>query len=270
MKLLLLTLALLAILNAEVLPFDNGAIEKIFQQKKSALFLFIGDEEAETSASDAFKAFDETNPDVILAISSKNDGHGLFDRLAEYLGVNTDSTPQVLYLGGSSEKYRFDAEEINVESLSSFVSRVQSGAVEQFLKSAEIPESNDEPVKVVVGKNYKEIVLDSDKEILVKFYAPWCGHCKHLVPHYEEAARKLLNNPNVLLIKIDSTENEVPGVDIQGFPTLKFFRKDKSAEPLDFNGERTADGIVNWIREHTEYEWVDTEAAAEEEPANEE
>ena len=45
-------------LHAEVLPFDNGAIEKIFQQKKSAVFLFIGDEEAETSASDAFKAFD--------------------------------------------------------------------------------------------------------------------------------------------------------------------------------------------------------------------
>jgi protein disulfide-isomerase A1 len=163
MKLIFLIAALLVILNAEVLSFDNGAIEKIFQQKKSALFLFIGDEEAETSASDAFKTFDETNPDVILTVSSKNDGHGLFDRLAEYLGVNTASTPQVLYLGGSGEKYKFDAEEINAETLASFVSRVQSGAVEQFLKSAEIPEPNDEPVKVVVGKNYKEVVLDSDK-----------------------------------------------------------------------------------------------------------
>jgi protein disulfide-isomerase A1 len=70
----------------------------------------------------------------------------------------------------------------------------------------------------------------------VKFYAPWCGHCKDIAPHFDEAAKKLLNNPNVLLIKVDSTENEVEGLDIQSFPTIKFWRKDKSATPLDFNG----------------------------------
>jgi hypothetical protein len=43
MKLILLIAILLALLNAEVIPFDNAAIEKIFQQKKSALFVFIGD-----------------------------------------------------------------------------------------------------------------------------------------------------------------------------------------------------------------------------------
>ena len=89
MKLILSLALLLVILNAEVIPFDNSAIDKIFQQKKSAVFLFLGDETAEAAALDAFKAFDETTPEVILALSTKNDGHGLFDRLAEYLGVNT-------------------------------------------------------------------------------------------------------------------------------------------------------------------------------------
>jgi protein disulfide-isomerase A1 len=63
---------------------------------------------------------------------------------------------------------------------------------------------------------------------LVKFYAPWCGHCKTLAPHFDAAAERLANNPNILLAKVDSTDNEVPDVDIQGFPTVKFFRKDKS------------------------------------------
>jgi protein disulfide-isomerase A1 len=97
----------------------------------------------------------------------------------------------------------------------------------------------------------------------VKFYAPWCGHCKVLAPHFEEAARRLSSNPNVLLVKVDSTENEVAGVDIQGFPTVKFWRKDKSAIPLDFNGERNADGIIQWIKEHSEYEWVEPLGAEE-------
>lgn len=39
-KILLATLCVLAIVQAEVIPFDNSAIEKIFQEKKAALFLF--------------------------------------------------------------------------------------------------------------------------------------------------------------------------------------------------------------------------------------
>jgi protein disulfide-isomerase A1 len=106
------------------------------------------------------------------------------------------------------------------------------------LKSAPIPENNDEPVKVLVGKNFKQEVLDSDKEVLVEFYAPWCGHCKNLAPHYDAAAKKLAVNPNIIIAKLDSTENEVAGVDIQGFPTLKWWGKDKSADPIEYNGER--------------------------------
>lgn len=134
------------------------------------------------------------------------------------------------------------------------------------MKSAPIPESNDDAVKVVVGKNFKQVVLDSHQEVLVKFYAPWCGHCKSLAPHYEEAARRISNNPNVLIVKVDSTENEVTGVDIQGFPTLKYWRKDKTEEPLDFTGDRDADGIVKWIKENTEYDWVEPLSANDVQP----
>ena len=132
------------------------------------------------------------------------------------------------------------------------------------MKSAPIPESNNEPVKVLVGKNFNEQVLDSSKEVLVKFYAPWCGHCKNLAPHFEQAAKILANNPNIIIAKVDSTQNEIAGLEIQGYPTVKFWRKDKSAFPIDFNGERTAEGIVQWLKEHSEYEWVERKAADEE------
>ena len=70
-------------------------------------------------------------------------------------------------MGEKNDKYNFDSEEINKDTLASFVERVQAGQVEQFLKSAPVPESNDEPVKVAVGKTFKEMVMDSDKEFLV-------------------------------------------------------------------------------------------------------
>jgi len=47
--------------------------------------------------------------------------------------------------------------------LADFVTQIRNGEIEPFLKSAPIPESNDEPVKVIVGKTFKELVLDTDK-----------------------------------------------------------------------------------------------------------
>lgn len=45
--------------------------------------------------------------------------------------------------------------------------------------------------KVVVGKNFDEIVNDDTKDVLIEFYAPWCGHCKALAPKYEELGEKV-------------------------------------------------------------------------------
>ena len=39
--------------------------------------------------------------------------------------------------------------------------------------------------------NFKKLVTDSDDLWLIEFYAPWCGHCKQLVPAWEESANRL-------------------------------------------------------------------------------
>jgi len=56
--------------------------------------------------------------------------------------------------------------------------------------------------------------MDSTKDVLVEYYAPWCGHCKSLAPIYEELAQSLKSNPNVLIAKMDATANEAEGVNV--------------------------------------------------------
>lgn len=119
------------------------------------------------------------------------------------------------------------------------------------MKSEDIPLTNDEPVKVIVGKTFEEIVKNTSQDVLVEFYAPWCGHCKSLAPIYDAVAKKLLHNRNIVLAKVDSTANEITGVAVKGFPTIKFFPNGKKDSPVDFEGDRTEEGILKYLKEKT-------------------
>lgn len=69
---------------------------------------------------------------------------------------------------------------------------MKSGTLEPYLKSEPIPSDNSGPVTVAVAKNFDEVVINNDKDTLIEFYAPWCGHCKKLAPIFDELGEKVL------------------------------------------------------------------------------
>ncbi|KAF8386190.1 hypothetical protein PRIPAC_75332, partial [Pristionchus pacificus] len=135
-------------------------------------------------SSDDLKAFAEGNDVYTVA----------------YFEITSISIFSVLSLEANLAKFAPEFTDLTTENIVSFNERVLAGELKQHLMSADVPEDWDtKPVKVLVGKNFNEIGKNSWKGQLVKFYAPWCEHCKSLVLVWEE----------LLIAKVDSTQNEI-------------------------------------------------------------
>jgi protein disulfide isomerase len=221
--------------------FDESTAEFIFGRSNSAVFLYWDEEKHETYKN----VLDQVAPKfrekkVYFVTSGINDE--LEQKLAEYIGIKQEHLPVVkIHQVKNNDVLKYTLKNpITVDNLTQFVEDFLSGKLEPEYKSESIPETQDSSVYKIVGKSFNSIVNDPTKDVLVEFYAPWCGHCQALAPKYENLAEKLKGYKNLVIAKMDATENEVPGVDIEGYPTLKFYSH-KNKEGVNVEGRSEYD-----------------------------
>jgi protein disulfide-isomerase A1 len=246
-----------------VMPFEQEAAERIFGSESSAIFIF--NDESDSDAIKAFKAAARQNVGGDLVFSHSTITTGLGARLAEFLGItgkDTDSVRIIKFVGGNLLKYKLD--NITEEGIKQFVDDWKNDKLSAYFKSEKVPETNDEPVKVIVGDSFENIILEGDKHVLLEAYAPWCGHCKQLEPIYNELATKLAGHSDIVIAKMDATANEHPSLNIKGFPAIKFYKKGDPANPIDFTGDRTVDGFIAFLEKEVGRKLDGADAAVDE------
>nr|CAB3484558.1 unnamed protein product [Digitaria exilis] len=125
----------------------------------------------------------------------------------------------------------------------------QYGNLTPYVKSEPIPKVNDQPVKVVVADSIDDIVFNSGKNVLLEFYAPWCGHCRKLAPILEEVAVSMQDDEDVVIAKMDGTANDIPtDFAVEGYPTIYFYST--TGDLYSYNGGRSAEDIISFIKKH--------------------
>lgn len=233
-----------------VVEFTQQTASKIFSgELKTHLLMFASkkDKSHEQSMEAAAKLAKEFRGKMLFVfVDSDKAEH---QRISDFFGVKVADMPamRIAIINEGVAKYKPDTDGISESGMKSFVTAFFEGKLKQHLKSQDVPEDWDaQPVKVLVGKNFEEVALNKEKHVLVEFYAPWCGHCKQLVPIWDQLGEKYKDSQDVLIAKMDSTENELEDVKIQGFPTIKLFRKGDN-KVIDFDGERTLEEFTKFI-----------------------
>ncbi|KAF8044801.1 hypothetical protein N665_6720s0001 [Sinapis alba] len=244
-------------------PKNHPYVVKFFDIPNTKAMLFINflGEGAETLKS------------KYREVASSNKGQGLSFLLGDaensneafqHYGVEESHVPLIIIQTVDNKKYL--KTNVKVDQIESWINDFKAGKVSQHKKSQPIPTENNDPVKVVVAESLDEMVLNSGKNVLLEFYAPWCGHCQNLVPILDEVAVSYQSDPSVVIAKLDATANDFPldTFDVKGFPTI--YLRSASGKIVLYEGDRTKEDIISFIDKNKD---TDGETKSEEKTTKE-
>jgi protein disulfide-isomerase A1 len=256
-----------------VVEFNQDTAQKVFGGEiKSHVLIFVGKSDKNHEALvEASRSIARAVRDKILFVHIDTDEEE-HKRILEFFGMKETDVPDVriIKLEEDMTKYKPAKVVSDKAGLESFVNDFLDGKLKPHLLSEDLPEDWDKkPVKTLVSNNFDEVAFNKDKDVLVEFYAPWCGHCKQLAPIYDQLGEKFESNENVIIAKMDATTNELEHTKIQSFPTIKLYRKGDN-KVIEYNGERTLDGLTKFLETDGVYGQAAPDMPEEEEQEEEE
>ena len=84
----------------------------------------------------------------------------------------------------------------------------------------------------VTDNNFQAEVLESDKPVLVDFWAPWCGPCRVIAPSLEEIADEQAGSLRIVKLNVDENQQTAARYGVMSIPTLLVFKNGEVAHTI--------------------------------------
>ena len=257
-------------IETELLPYFGEINQNTYQAYMNSVlpiaYYFYKTQEERAAAEPAFNKLGKKYRGKINFVSLDA---VQFGRHAEVLNMDPDVVPffsiQELW---DNKKYGINQTEYpegpSDDVIAQFVADYFDEKLTPIIKSEELPTEEEiasQSVRKLVTHNHDEIIYDEDKDVFVKYYAPWCGHCKTLAPKWEELASIYGSNQpdaEVIIADIDHTANDVATpFTIEGYPTLVLYPANGEIDPatgkkkfISFDGQREVESLIEFLQKN--------------------
>ena len=101
-------------------------------------------------------------------------------------------------------------------------------------------------MKEINDKYFKNFIEESDKPVLVDFWAPWCSPCRALLPIMESLSEELADTITIVKMNVDDNSNTPQQFGIRSIPTLMIFKAGQLVDQS--SGARTKEALIDWIK----------------------
>lgn len=250
-------------INPKVIEFSKETSHIIFTKRNPALVIFS--DKKERHYGDSLNLLNYMWPriksKIKLFVCDIKDP--ISAKLAQYCSITEKNIPKVFIVHAENEnptKYEMTGG-INEENIMKLIGKWSKGKLKPFIRSEEVPKNNTGDLFILVGKNFKEEVLENDKDVLIYFVSPLCKTCKEFEPKLGELAKKLKQyNPKLLIAKMDPTVNDVDGYEIHNFPTIMLYPGNaKDKDPLIFDFRNNIDSLYKFLKNNSFTKIIDEE-----------
>ncbi|KAL4425917.1 hypothetical protein ABPG75_009933 [Micractinium tetrahymenae] len=226
-------------------PSQMKAVQKAFEGSLPRLVAMAPEDGVSDELMEQLSQASKASNDLAVILATETEGK----RIIDYYGAKPAGKVTLL-LDDPEAKAKYLKRDVKPSDVPEFVRDLQEGALAKWMKSEEVPATNDEPVRVVVGTTFEEEVFKSGKDVFIEIYAPRCGHCVKLKPTWDELGKEFQADGSVVIAKMDGTINDVPTdqMVVRGFPTLYFVTADGQVKK--YEGGRSKEELAKFVREN--------------------
>ncbi|XP_055944258.1 thioredoxin domain-containing protein 11-like [Argiope bruennichi] len=188
----------------------------------------------------------------------------LYHSFAENLGIdislNHHQTSAVIV--ETTKETQFVLEEpVTKKALVEFIKNYTAGSLNRYLRmpvkklsSCEMEEESNVCVQEVTTTTFFDVVLD-DKDVVLLYYAPWCGPCQSISHIFLSVADYFSNVEDIRFARINGEENDLPWeYTVEKYPTIIFFPVKRKSDSVEFPShlQISMTNLLHFVLVHTQ------------------
>lgn len=239
------------------IPNFNARAWKKLGESEDADFILFFRTDGYSPLGEATLAFnklarDNRGENIQFAYVNSDDIFG--ETLSKWFGVTPSGNSAV---GGISKKkgvirkYKLDTNSVlNEENIGRFIGDFRGERAPRYYMSVPTPPVEKQHLKQLIGSNYAQVTQDPKKSVFVLLYFPWNSAYLRLDNHFRVLHSRLWRNPDIVIAKLDLSENDAEGTELSESPALLLYPRGDNKKVIQYTSDVSITKLQDFLKEN--------------------